>query len=173
MQETWVRAPEEGNGNRSSILAWRIPWTEELGGLLSMELKRTGHEWATNTFTFFFFSLQKVWFFIWSLILYLKFEVCLWKQASEGLQLLRYWWGGWKVVTAVWMRVRRKLGDIWSMWVCFPTHLSSAGGVFCVHVGFLVNKTTQNAKFTLCSNCFLIVKWCWNKYFKASIRGGL
>ena len=27
--------PEEGNGTHSSILAWRISWTEELGGLQS------------------------------------------------------------------------------------------------------------------------------------------
>ena len=27
------RSSEEGNGNHSSILAWRIPWTEEPGGL--------------------------------------------------------------------------------------------------------------------------------------------
>ena len=27
----------------SSILAWKIPWTEELGGLLSMGLQRLGH----------------------------------------------------------------------------------------------------------------------------------
>ena len=29
---------------RSSTLAWRIPWTEEPGGLQSMELQRVGHE---------------------------------------------------------------------------------------------------------------------------------
>ena len=27
----------------SSILAWEIPWTEELGGLQSMRLQRVGH----------------------------------------------------------------------------------------------------------------------------------
>ena len=30
------RSPEEGMATHSSILAWRIPWTEELGGLQSM-----------------------------------------------------------------------------------------------------------------------------------------
>ena len=33
----------------SSILAWRIPWTEEPGGLQSMGLPRIRHNWATNT----------------------------------------------------------------------------------------------------------------------------
>ena len=42
MQETQVRSlgredpQEEGMATRSSILAWRIPWTEEPGGLQSM-----------------------------------------------------------------------------------------------------------------------------------------
>ena len=30
------RSPGEGNGNPLSILAWKIPWTEESGGLQSM-----------------------------------------------------------------------------------------------------------------------------------------
>ena len=35
----------------SSALAWRIPWTEEPGGLQSMGSQRGGHERVTNTFT--------------------------------------------------------------------------------------------------------------------------
>ena len=34
---------------RSSILAWKISWTEEPGGLQSMGSQRVGHDWATNT----------------------------------------------------------------------------------------------------------------------------
>ena len=41
---------EKGMATHSSILAWRIPQTEEPGGLQSMELQRVGHDWATNTF---------------------------------------------------------------------------------------------------------------------------
>ena len=41
----------------SSILAWRIPGTEEPGELHSMELQRFRHDWATNTHTQFAFSL--------------------------------------------------------------------------------------------------------------------
>ena len=44
-------ALEKGMATHSSILAWRIPWTEEPGGLQSMELQRVRHNWATNTFT--------------------------------------------------------------------------------------------------------------------------
>ena len=36
----------------SSILAWRIPWTEGPGGLQSMGSKRVGHYCSTKTFTF-------------------------------------------------------------------------------------------------------------------------
>ena len=32
----------------SSILAWKIPWTEEPGGLQSMGSQRVGHDWATD-----------------------------------------------------------------------------------------------------------------------------
>ena len=54
MQETWVwslgqeDSPGEVNGNHSSSLAWRIPWTEELGELQSMGLQRVGYNWVTQ-----------------------------------------------------------------------------------------------------------------------------
>ena len=35
----------------SSILAWRIPWTDKPGRLQSMGLQRVEHNWATNTLT--------------------------------------------------------------------------------------------------------------------------
>ena len=37
------RSPGEGMAIYSGILAWRIPWTEEPGGLLSMESQRVGY----------------------------------------------------------------------------------------------------------------------------------
>ena len=50
MQETrfrslgWEDPLEEGMATHSSILAWRIPWTEEPGGLQSMGSQRVGHD---------------------------------------------------------------------------------------------------------------------------------
>ena len=43
------RSPGEGNGNQthSSLLAWRIPWTEETGRLQSMGFQRVVHNWVT------------------------------------------------------------------------------------------------------------------------------
>ena len=35
---------EESMANHSSVLAWRIPWTEEPGGLQSMGSQRVGHD---------------------------------------------------------------------------------------------------------------------------------
>jgi len=35
------RSPGEGNGDHFSILAWETPWTEEPGGLQSMELQES------------------------------------------------------------------------------------------------------------------------------------
>ena len=55
MQETWIRILgwedplEEEMATHSSSLAWRIPWTEEPGGLQSMRLQRVRHDWDTNT----------------------------------------------------------------------------------------------------------------------------
>ena len=50
MEETWVRSLgqedplEEGMSTHSSIVAWRILWTEEPFGLQSMGLQRVGHD---------------------------------------------------------------------------------------------------------------------------------
>ena len=42
-------ALEKEMATHSNILAWRIPWTEEPGGLQSMGSQRVGHDWATKT----------------------------------------------------------------------------------------------------------------------------
>ena len=44
----------------SSILAWRIPWTEEPGGLQSMGSQRVGHDCVTNFLFFLSFSEGKL-----------------------------------------------------------------------------------------------------------------
>ena len=43
------RSSGEGMATHSSILAWKISWTEEPGGFQSMGSQRVGHDWATNT----------------------------------------------------------------------------------------------------------------------------
>ena len=50
VQETWVPSLgredplEKGIATHSSVLAWRIPWTEEPGGLQAMGSQRVGHD---------------------------------------------------------------------------------------------------------------------------------
>jgi len=54
MQEMWVQSLgqedplEEEMATHSSILAWRIPWAEEPGGLRSMGLQRGKHDYMTE-----------------------------------------------------------------------------------------------------------------------------
>ena len=48
----WEDILEKGMTTHSSILAWRIPWTEEPGRLQSMGSQRVRRDWATNPFTF-------------------------------------------------------------------------------------------------------------------------
>ena len=55
MQETWVESLGwedplvKEMATHSSILAWRIPWTEEPGGLQSTGLQRVGHDLSDFT----------------------------------------------------------------------------------------------------------------------------
>ena len=44
------RLLEKGMAIHSSILAWRIPWTEKPSGLQSVGLQRVGHTWANKTY---------------------------------------------------------------------------------------------------------------------------
>ena len=39
---------EEGTAAHSSVLAWRVPWTEEPGGLQSTALQRVRHDWSAE-----------------------------------------------------------------------------------------------------------------------------
>ena len=57
MQKTWVQSLgwedplEKRMVTPSGIQAWRIPWTEEPGGLQSMESQRVRHDWLTLSFS--------------------------------------------------------------------------------------------------------------------------
>ena len=57
MWETWVQSLgqedplEKETATHSSILAWKIPWMEEPGGLQSMGSQRVGHDWVTSLFS--------------------------------------------------------------------------------------------------------------------------
>ena len=64
MWVTWVQSLDwedplkKGTATCSGILAWKIPWTEEPGGLQSMGSQRVRHDWATFPFHFSVSSIE-------------------------------------------------------------------------------------------------------------------
>ena len=52
---------EKAMAPHSSTPAWKIPWTEELGGLQSMGSQRVGHDWATSLLLFPFMHWRRKW----------------------------------------------------------------------------------------------------------------
>ena len=53
--------PEKAMAPRSSTCAWKIPWTEEPGGLRSMGSLRLGHDWETSLSLFTFMHCRRKW----------------------------------------------------------------------------------------------------------------
>ena len=51
----------EGDGTPLHFLAWKIPWTEEPGGLQSMGSWRVGHDWVTSLSLFTFMHWRSKW----------------------------------------------------------------------------------------------------------------
>ena len=52
---------EKATATHSSTLAWKIPWTEEPGGLQSMGSLRVRHDWSTSLSLFTFMHLRRKW----------------------------------------------------------------------------------------------------------------
>ena len=55
------RKSEKAMAPHSSTLAWKIPWTEEPGGLQPMGSLRVGHDWATSLSLFTFMHWRRKW----------------------------------------------------------------------------------------------------------------
>ena len=53
--------PEEAMAPHCSILAWKIPWMEEPGGLQSMGSQRVRHDWVTSLSLFTFMHWRRKW----------------------------------------------------------------------------------------------------------------
>ena len=80
MQKTWdpslgqEDSPGVGNDNHSSILAWKISWTEEPGGLQPMGSQRVRHNWLSTciplTLLFLQVANQRIWGFSASIIVW-------------------------------------------------------------------------------------------------------
>ena len=57
----WRVGWEKAMAPHSSTVAWKIPWTEEPGGLQSMGSLRVGHDWATSLSLFTFMHCRRKW----------------------------------------------------------------------------------------------------------------
>ena len=58
---TSILASEKALATHSSTLAWKLPWTEEPGGLQSMGSLRVGHDRATSLSLFAFMHWRRKW----------------------------------------------------------------------------------------------------------------
>ena len=100
MQETWVQSlvwkdpPEEDMATHSNILAWRVPWTEEPGGLQSIGSQRVGHNRIgrhthENEVLEYFNARHVTYIIIKKLLLFLRWENWDLQSVGTSSQLLR------------------------------------------------------------------------------------
>ena len=68
----WEDPLEKEMATDSSILAWRIPWIEDPGGLQVLGSQRVGHDWVTRSFTSSLIHLC-----VYAQVLYAKTLLCL------------------------------------------------------------------------------------------------
>ena len=101
----------EEMATHSSVLSWRIPWTEEPGGLQFMGSKRVKHDWATNTTHSNTMGLDAM------ILLFLIFLVLSWLFHSPPSPSSRGSWVPLCFLSLEWYHPR-----IWGCW-CF-CHLS-------------------------------------------------
>ena len=57
----WIKCPTKAMAPHSSALAWKVPRTEEPGGLQSMGSRRVGHNWVTSLSLFSFMDWRRKW----------------------------------------------------------------------------------------------------------------
>ena len=120
---------------RSSILAWRIPWTEELGGLQSMVLQRVRHNWVANTFTFQRGEESKVGVGAWG---------CLGKDFLIQRLHSAFW------LTLTWNSLtRRRPGPLCSPW---------ENSFLCLH---FAKVEWNDIRFFVPSVAFSVLEWFW------------
>ena len=97
MWETWVQSLgqedplEEGMATHSSILAWRIPWTEEPGEPQSMRSPRVRHDWATKHTALLLLGGGVISLLVWTICNPLSPLVVLhlWEESLTSVKLLK------------------------------------------------------------------------------------
>ena len=135
MQETWVwflgwEDPlEKGMATYSSILAWRIPWTEDPGGWAAVHgSQRVRHDWVTNIFSsdavfpHFCHSVPHSWSPV-----FLRSSMCQVKLAYDRKQRMKgiymWWGGGWGMERGerkrTFISIFLRYQSIWERWLCW------------------------------------------------------
>ena len=129
---------EKEVATHSGILAWRIPWSEEPDGLQSLQSKRIGLDWVTNTHTMS--SLEKclIWVFSFLIVLF-------------GVPLLYYLILDTNFVSDIWFAVFHFLDNvIWTTEV-FIVMRSVYLFLFCswCHALGIISKNPDSQKINL------------------------
>ena len=127
---------EKAMATHSSTLAWKIPWTEEPGGLQSMGSLRVGHDWATSLslFTFHFHALEK------EMATY--FSVLAWRISGTGEP------GGLPSMGS------HRVGHDWS---------DLAAAYIHVYISYPYTDTNEHTYICVCASYWLInqlIDWC-------------
>ena len=92
----------------SSTLAWKIPWTEELGRLESVGSLRVGHDWVTSLSLFTFMHWRRKW----------QSTPVFLPGGSQGRGA---WWAAVYGVTQSWTRLKWLSSNSSNGWMASPT----------------------------------------------------
>ena len=120
----WEDPQEEEMATHSSILAWRIPWTEEPGRLQPMGKQRVGYDWAHTRFSFLLLPRRK--------------SSCdhvhkghMLKMEEQGIRWsLNHWWFLWASGPAmvgllmISASIRKINPNLWKQWSQVPAGYS-------------------------------------------------
>ena len=154
-QEMWVPSQgqedplEEGMATHSSIFAWIIPWTEELGGLQSMGSQRVGHAWASEQH-----ALRGQWYLI---LTYLGGSVfswflsdnpllpCSFSDADAFQRMLVIFDSAFQVI--LWKRVESSINRSGNPIYAFIfIHFLHSGFIFLIYFIFVVVKSLSHVQ---------------------------
>ena len=115
---------EKGMATHSSILAWRISWTEEPCGLQSMGSQRVGHDWMTNTSispvtageAYQFCKPSRVlWAYCWA-----SKVLCVYSKCIHG-EWVKNTWVVWFHVSPIWPNFFPIQIHSWTLYLIKPT----------------------------------------------------
>ena len=138
----------------SSTLAWKIPWTEEPGGLQSMGSLRIGHDWVTSLSLFTFMYRRRKW---------QPTPVILPGESWDG----GAWWAAISAVTQSRTRLKRlSRSSSIGIWCCIIAHLMLYYSTFDVVLQGKARWIMKGHLHILCCRCLWITIIFWYKFLK-------